>query len=133
MGRAWIGWAVIVWTAACGAPPRQDPFAPRVVNELGAWPIRRDGNTIGRLRHVEIADATGPIRRYYVDNANGKWLGYIDAQGRLYRYLPFETEEAFDGMYPMREALARLFAVDGGIEIVDAEVRPAEADARNEK
>ena len=52
-------------------------------------------------------------------DGRGKWVGYIDTSGRVYRYAPFETREEFCGVYPMQEGIALLFGIDGEVEITE--------------
>lgn len=122
-----LGWFGLLVACAEPEPRQHDPLAPRTVRDVESWSLMRAGERLGRMRLVEIADPAGPIRRFYVDNPSGKMLGFVDGEGRVFRYELFATEESFDGMYPMREAVARLLDVEGEVAIIGADGQPAEA------
>lgn len=101
-------------TASCQSKPQDDnPLRPRPVREVEAWRLGSpSGAELGRMCLLEIEDPDGLIRFYRVENPAGQWVGYIDADGRVFRYEPFESREKFCGIYPMKEGLAILFGLD---------------------
>lgn len=121
--------ALPVLLAACSAPATDDPFAPRSVTENGRWTVQQDGETIGRVVLLEIDDPIEPILMYRAENDVGQWLGYVDAQGRVFQRVPFEDQERFRGIYPMEKGLALLYEVDGAVELIPIEASGAPAEA----
>lgn len=103
-------WVLCLWLCACQQPfPTPDPYAPRIVEELGHYPVTFAGATIGHVVEIAIRDPIWPERRYRVENLSRQWLGFIDAKGGVYKQMPFEVREQFLGIYPMEEGLALLF------------------------
>lgn len=118
------------WPAACRSEPAaRDDAAPREVVEVERFAVTKDGRRLGTLVQREIRDPRGPVRYYLVENEAGQWLGYLDAQGRLYRYEPFRTDERFLGVHTMDSGLALLYDVPAPVRIApeESDARPREA------
>lgn len=113
--------------AACHSPALPpDPAAPRQVIDVQRFAVSKDGRRLGTLVQREIRDPQRPVRYYLVENAAGQWLGYVDEQGRFYRYEPFVERERFLGVYPMDKGLGLLYDVGAPLRIVP-EAREAAA------
>lgn len=106
-----------------------DPYAPRKVEVLGRYRAEDEqGRLLGEVQHMEIADpASGGIRRYHVRNSSRQVLGYIDANGMVYKRVPFRTDEEALGIYPMNEGLALLFETEAPVRLRDVSVTDAQA------
>src|SRR5688500_702916 len=111
---------LLLATSACHTAPvaPADPVAPRQVVDRERYTVSQGGRLLGRLVAREIRDPAGPIRYYLVENAAGQWLGYVDAQGRFYRYEPFVADERFLGVYTMEKGLGLLYEVTPPLRIV---------------
>jgi hypothetical protein len=94
-----------------------DPAAPREVVVHGRFAVSKDGRRLGTMVHREIRDPRGPVQQFLVENEFGQWLGYLDAQGRVFRYEPFADEERFLGVYTMDSGLGLLYDVDAPVRI----------------
>lgn len=102
---------------ACHSSPPPDPAAPRDVVDLERFAVSKDGRRLGSVVHREIRDPRAPVRYYMVENATGQWLGYVDAQGRVFRFEPFHAQERFLGIYTMDTGLGLLYDVDAPVRI----------------
>ena len=107
-------------TGGCSSPQPADPLAPRAVHELGRWTVAQDGAELGSVVLLEIEDPIEPMRMYRVENAVGQWLGYVDAQGRVFQRVPFEEREVFRGIHPMNEGIALLFDRPAAVDLLPA-------------
>ncbi|MCC6671960.1 MAG: hypothetical protein IT458_12935 [Planctomycetes bacterium] len=116
--------------AACSAGPvARSEAAPRPVREVQAFDVLQAGQPLGQVRHLEIEDPRGTLRFYQVENAARQMLGYFDAQGRVYKRVPFRMDEAFLGIYTMEQGLALLFEVEAPLTVRARERDAAEASA----
>lgn len=113
--------AVLLGVAACSAPEPPDPFAPRAVHQRGRWAVSQDGRRLGEVVLLEIEDPAEPIRMYRAENSVGQWLGYLDADRRVFQRVPFEDREVFRGIYTMEKGLALLYEVEGAVELTPLE------------
>jgi hypothetical protein len=109
---------VVVAASACRAGPPPNPLEPLPVVELDSWRVVLGDVPIGRVALIEIADPVSPVRLYWVENASGQWLGYVDLQGRVYQRVPFRERERFLGMYSMENGLPLLFECEGPVRLV---------------
>lgn len=111
-----------VSTVTKGSPP----VGPWPVLELERWNVHAGERFVGRLLLLEVQDQRSPVQIYQVQNAAGQWLGYLDAQGRVYQRVPFDMTERFRGIHSMEKGLALLYEERGplrfarDVEAVDA-------------
>lgn len=108
----------LVLVAGCAGAPPPDDLAPRPIHELGQWEVRAAGRPLGEIVEMEIEDPRAGPPFFQVRNAKGQWLGYIDADGRVFRRVPFSMEDQFAGIHPMEKALELLYEVPGPLELV---------------
>jgi len=131
----WIVCGVVVTLlAACAGLPRGvDRFAPRPVRELERWDVQAGDKLVGSLRLLEIEDRTAPSQFYQVLNSHGQWLGYVDAQGRVFQRVPFLMTEQFRGIHPMEKGLALLYEEPGPLRLSHAGGAVVDAAARRNR
>jgi hypothetical protein len=105
--------------AACGGPRPAPPhdYVPRRVEELARFEVRHRGQALGTLVELQIHDPSGPLRYWRVENRGGSWLGHVTSQGRFSRRVPFRDDEEDLGVWPMAQGVARLFDVDGRVDL----------------
>jgi hypothetical protein len=105
--------------AACQSttPVPPPPYFARPVVEIGRSAITRDGKPLGTLLSLRIEDPTAPVRFYRVVDPRGAWVGHITEQGRFTKRVPFADEEQDLGLWPMQKGIARLFDLDGSVDL----------------
>ena len=113
-----LGIALAVLAAACHSPRRPGPLDPRGVAIVESWRAEIAGRALGRVVLLEIQDPAAPVRLYRVENESGQWLGWVDAQGRVWQRLPFEPDDVFRGVYPMEKGLSLLYEVQVPVRLV---------------
>jgi hypothetical protein len=108
----------MVIVGACRSDPEPGPLDPRPVHTKQTWVAMVNGEVIGQVVLLEIEDPAGRVRFHRALNRSGQWLGYIDAQQRVFRREPFAEREVFVGVYPMDEGLALLYERAEPVQIV---------------
>ena len=111
---------------ACRGAPSPGPLDPRPVHVVERWTARDAQRVLGSVVLLEIEDAAGPVRLYRVENDSGQWLGWVDAQGRVFQRVPFEDDDLFRGVYPMEKGLALLYEVPSPVRL-ERKAQAAEA------
>jgi hypothetical protein len=104
-----------LWAASCTAVAESD-WAPRPVREVEHWSVLAGDELVGRVVLLEIGESA-PARFYQVQNQQGQWLGWVDAQGRVWQRVPFEMKEQFLGVHPMAKGLALLYAEERPLQL----------------
>jgi hypothetical protein len=118
--------ALLLTSCVTAVAPSSSPIGPWPVLELERWNVHAGDRLVGRLLLLEVQDQRSPVQMYQVQNAAGQWLGYVDAQGRVYQRVPFDMTERFRGIHSMEKGLALLYEESGplrlarDVEAVDA-------------
>ncbi|MCB9876899.1 MAG: hypothetical protein H6835_04770 [Planctomycetes bacterium] len=116
--------ALLLLTAACGAPPSDPPdLQPREVVTLARWDVFSAGQLRGQIVHLEIRDPAGPVRFYRIEDPRGRWVGQATENGRFTRRTPFDENGEDLGVLSMKRGVAELF------EATAVDLRPVAADA----
>jgi len=117
---------------ACAAPPEPPWLGPRPVTEVERWDVHQGSRRLGQMLLLEI-QGTRPgdeaVPFYHVQNAQGQWLGYVDADGRVYQRVPFSMTEVFRGIHPMEKALGLLYEESGPLMLATAGGVPVPVEA----
>jgi hypothetical protein len=116
---ALLGAAACVSSHTHERPP---DYVPRQVVEIERYDVLQAGSVLGALLLLEIEDPSGPLRFWRVENRNGAWVGHATEVGRFSRRVPFRDDEQDLGIWPMRQGVARLLEVDGGVDLRQAPV-----------
>ncbi len=103
--------------AACGTTDQIGPLDARPVRTLERWTVHQGEQLLGQMYLLEIEDPRDSVRLYQVRNASDQRLGYMDTQGRVYKWELHKTEETFKGIYSQSEGLALLFEVEGSVDL----------------
>ena len=114
-----------LFAAACvssSSHERPPDYVPRQVVELERYDVLHAGAVLGSVALLEIEDPSGPLRFWRIENRNGAWMGHATQVGRFSRRVPFRDDEQDLGLWPMRQGVARLFQVDGAVELRPAPV-----------
>lgn len=112
--------AATALVAACASTHQVSPpvdLQPRTVTETERYTVRHRGEVLGTLIALQIDDRDGPVRCWRVENRGGAWLGFVSEQGRFRRRLPFRDDEQDLGIWPMAQGVARLFDLDGRVDL----------------
>ena len=118
--------SVLLSSCVTAVTPSSPPIGPWPVLELERWNVHAGDRLLGRMLLLEVQDQRSPVQMYQVQNAAGQWLGYVDAQGRVYQRVPFDMTERFRGIHSMEKGLALLYEESGplrlarDVEAVDA-------------
>ena len=114
----------LVWVlaacAACHSAPEvlpPPPYFARSGVEVGRSTITQDGKPLGTLLTLRIEDPKTPVLFYRIVDANGAWVGHATDQGRFSKRVPFADDEQDLGLWPMQKGIARLFDLDGSVEL----------------
>lgn len=124
--------AVALALASCAGAPREPERIPMAHGILGAYEARRDGleevwidgRFAGYAEALRILDLEGRahLHREVLDE-HGQAIGYVDDQGRVYRYRLFEEPEhlttgghvrAVSALFDRREGEVTLRAAAAG-------------------
>lgn len=115
-----VGLLVLLCTTACETSRTYEPapdYRQRRVVELERFDVLHAGVVVGAVALYEIEDPSGPLRFWRIENRDGAWVGHATALGRFSRRVPFRDDEQDLGVWPMRQGVAQLLAVDGGVEL----------------
>ena len=122
--RRVLGLSASLVLAGChGAPPPPNPeYSARPVVEVGRFEVRQGDAVLGNVVHLEIQDPSGPLRFYRIEDRRGAWVGFASEFGRFSKRVPFRDDDEDLGLWPMKKGVAKLFEVDGAVELKEIPV-----------
>ena len=108
---------VLALGCASGPEPQPLPAQPLFGRRIAAHRIWSGGESAGFLVEVEF-DSPGLGRRFLVHNAFRQNVGFVDAQGRAYRYRVSDGEAVHVATGTMEENLRAILSLQGPLQLV---------------